>query len=133
MEPLLKKGIIVTYHCTDGERYLGCGDDMTLPAIIVGLIPGVMRGVNLVVFANSTAMLTLRTAVPFGLTSGGWTWLERIAEADLSALSDAKSVYIEDTKTPNPFAGNPSPLSNLPTPYPPSTASTQSPRPPKVG
>lgn len=127
MEP--SKGRIVTYHCTDGERYLGCGDDMTLPAIIVGIIPGVMRGVNLIVFTNSTAMLTLRTAVPYGLTNGGWTWPERMDDDTMIT----KNVYIDDTKTPQPFAGNPNSPSNLPS-FPPSpVAGTPLPRAPKVG
>lgn len=129
MEP--SKGRIVTYHCTDGERYLGCGDDMTLPAIIVGLIPGVMRGVNLIVFTNSTAMLTLRTAVPFGLTSGGWTWPERIAEADPGGAT--KNVYIEDTNIEPLPPSICSPASEIQPPSHLTMVGTQPPRLPKVG
>lgn len=123
------KGRIVTYHCTDGERYLGCGDDMTLPAIIVGLIPGVMKGVNLVVFANSTAMLTLRTAVPFGIINGGWSWPGTTID---TAMPGPLQPYIEDTKTEAPPLTIPNPSSNMQPFPPPSPSSTHPPLVPKV-
>jgi len=127
MEP--SKGRIVTYHCTEGERYLGCGDDMTLPAIIVGVVPGVMRGVNLVVFANSTAMLTLRTAVPYGIMNGGWSWPGTTID---TAMPDPTQPYIEDTKVDTQPPHIPNPANNMQT-YPPSTIPTRPPLAPKVG
>jgi hypothetical protein len=88
IESLPSKGRIVTYHCIKGEEYLGCGDDMTLPAVIVAILTGPMKGVNLIVFTNNPAGFTIRTAVPYGITSGGWTWPVRQPE----------DVYNKDTQ-----------------------------------
>ncbi len=74
MEP--SKGRIVNYHCLEGERHLGGGDDRILPAIITDVLEGPSKSVNLIVFTNQpSSPVTMRTSISYGMTNGGgWTW-----------------------------------------------------------
>lgn len=75
MEPY--KGAGVNYHCLEGERHLGCDDDMILPAIITRVYENSqMKAVNLIIFTNQpSSPIVMRTSVAMGMTNGGgWSW-----------------------------------------------------------
>ena len=87
MEP--SKGMIVNYHCLEGERYLGCDDDLILPAIITRVYPGsTMNAVDLSIFTNQpSSLIARRTSVAMGMTNGGgWTAINEL-KPELALMS----------------------------------------------
>lgn len=90
MEPV--KGMIVNYHCLEGERHLLPDDDLILPAIITRVYPGsTMNAVDLTIFTNQPSnILARRTSVAMGMTNGGgWTFRQtsKVKVLDLSTVA----------------------------------------------
>ena len=99
MEP--SKGMIVNYHCLEGERYLGCDDDLILPAIITRVYPGsTMNAVDLSIFTNQpSSLIARRTSVAMGMTNGGgWTAIG--PQFDISKFIDETKVNITSVTPP---------------------------------
>lgn len=100
MEPSI--GRIVNYHCLEGERFLGPGDDMILPAIITRVYhESPVKAVNLIVFTNQpSAPLTMRMSVAMGMTNGGgWTWPMLVAaDHEMEQRLEKEPVKVEPAK-----------------------------------
>lgn len=90
MEPI--KGMIVNYHCLEGERHLMPDDDLILPAMITRVYQGsTMNAVDLTIFTNQpSSILARRTSVAMGMTNGGgWTFRQtaKVKAIDLSSIA----------------------------------------------
>lgn len=111
MEP--SKGRIVNYHCIKGEEYLGCGEDMVLPAIITRVHPNSpMKAVDVTIFTcQPSAPLVIRTSISHGLTNGGgWSWpsikkdgyVDKVTGNEPASIDTASIPAVEQVAPDNP-------------------------------